>query len=176
MLKRIEENEFDRIYEIMEKSFPLDEIRTHDGQKSLFCDPAYVIYTPDNDGGAVINAFIAVWELEDTLFVEHFAVDPDYRNAGVGSRLLNELVNLTGKDKMICLEVELPDTDISKRRIGFYERNGFVLNHYPYIQPPLSDGRSSVPLKIMTYGRPICENEFEKIKTYLYTRVYKRLV
>ena len=72
----------------------------------------------------------------------------------------------------ICLEVEFPDNEISRRRIGFYERNGFVLNNYPYIQPPISEGRNPVPLKIMTTDKGITEEQFNKIRALLYKYVY----
>ena len=73
----------------------------------------------------------------------------------------------------MCLEVEPPEDDLTKRRVAFYERNGFVLNHYPYIQPSVSKGRPSVPLLIMTYGRAIEEVEYLGMKKVVYERVYK---
>ena len=90
--------------------------------------------------------------------------------------MLQELLSssrYTQKKKLICLEVELPEDELTKRRIGFYERNGFVFNEYPYMQPPISKGKSSVPLRIMTYGTAIPEETFEKMKQVLYRRVYK---
>ena len=38
--------------------------------------------------------------------------------------MLQELVKQY--QKPICLEVELPEDELTRRRIGFYERNGFV--------------------------------------------------
>ena len=75
--------------------------------------------------------------------------------------------------KQICLEVELPEDELTRRRIGFYERNGFVFNEYPYIQPPISKGKSPVPLRIMTYGEAITRETFEAMKNVLYRSVYK---
>ena len=84
---------------------------------------------------------------------EHFAVSPKWRNGGVGARILKEVMETV--PGMFCLEVELPKDELSKRRIRFYERNGFFLNPYPYVQPPLSDGQEELPLQIMTAGNPI---------------------
>ncbi|MCI8448180.1 MAG: hypothetical protein HFH30_07230, partial [Eubacterium sp.] len=72
----------------------------------------------------------------------------------------------------ICLEVELPENDLAKRRIRFYERNGFFLNQYPYVQPSISKGRSPIPLLIMTSGQPVSEKIFQEIKSTLYEYVY----
>ena len=79
---------------------------------------------------------------------------------------------LTQATKLTCLEVELPEGEIEKRRIGFYERNGFCFNPYSYIQPSIALGRNPIPLRIMTYQRKITENEYQKIKNLLYRRVY----
>ena len=66
----------------------------------------------------------------------------------------------------------VPETVLAARRIAFYERNGFFLNDFPYLQPPLSNGRDPVPLRVMTSGRAVSREEFERIKALLYTRVY----
>ena len=97
-------------------------------------------------------------------------MDSTFRNRGCGSLVLNEVKNKT--EKLICLEVEPPETEISKRRVEFYKRNGFFLNNYPYMQPPISKGKSMIPLMIMTSNRSINVNEFTNIKKILYKNVY----
>ena len=72
-----------------------------------------------------------------------------------------------------CLEVEPPETETAKRRIAFYERNGFTLNHFPYMQPPLGEDRDPLPLMIMTTGGAIEKDEFEHIRKTLYKKVYR---
>ena len=76
---------------------------------------------------------------------------------------------------MICLEVELPDCEIAKRRIEFYKRNGFFLNEYPYEQPAITKGRKPLPLMIMTSGSEITKDRFDDIKVLLYKCVYQVL-
>ena len=162
--------EFDKVYAVMEESFPKDERRTYEEQRTLLDVPEYKIYALAD--GERIKAFIAIWEFEKAIFVEHLAVSSEYRNAKLGSKILQKLMSVS--DKMICLEVELPDNELAKRRIGFYERNGFFLNDYDYIQPPMSEGRNEIPLMIMTRQRKISESEFEYIRSMLYKKVYKR--
>ncbi len=164
MLQRINETNFPEIYRIMQASFSDDEYRPYDEQLALFEEPEYRIYY-------MPAGFLAVWEFESFIYIEHFAVDPALRNSGTGSAMLQELVKQY--QKPICLEVELPEDELTRRRIGFYERNGFVFNEYPYIQPPISKGKSPVPLRIMTYGSAITREEFQKMKEILYRRVYK---
>ena len=75
-------------------------------------------------------------------------------------------------DYTIVLEVELPEDDLSKRRIGFYERNGFKLCHKPYMQPPYRSGGTPIPMHVMYSGdRPI-DDIFDKIKSEIYRNVY----
>ena len=164
MLQRINETNFPEIYRIMQASFSGDEYRPYDEQLALFEEPEYRIYY-------MPAGFLAVWEFESFIYIEHFAVDPALRNSGTGSAMLQELVKQY--QKPICLEVELPEDELTRRRIGFYERNGFVFNEYPYIQPPISKGKSPVPLRIMTYKSEITREEFQKMKEILYRRVYK---
>lgn len=164
MLQRINETDFPEIYRIMQASFSDDEYRPYDEQLALFEEPEYRIYY-------MPAGFLAVWEFESFIYIEHFAVDPALRNSGTGSAMLQELVKQY--QKPICLEVELPEDELTRRRIGFYERNGFVFNEYPYIQPPISKGKSPVPLRIMTYGEAITRETFEAMKNVLYRSVYK---
>ena len=164
MLQRINETDFPEIYRIMQASFSDDEYRPYDEQLALFEEPEYRIYY-------MPAGFLAVWEFESFIYIEHFAVDPALRNSGTGSAMLQELVKQY--QKPICLEVELPEDELTRRRIGFYERNGFVFNEYPYIQPPISKGKSPVTLRIMTYRSEITREEFQKMKEILYRRVYK---
>ncbi|MGN0158376.1 MAG: GNAT family N-acetyltransferase [Brotaphodocola sp.] len=171
MIERLKQESFDEIFEIMEKSFPKDEYRTYEGQKRLFSEPEYQVYGMRDSESGRIRGFIAVWELEFVVFIEHFAVNPEFRNGGIGSQMLKELQKKFSK--IICLEVELPETEMAVRRIGFYERNGFVLNRYPYMQPPLAKGQNPIPLYIMTTERAVGQDEFEKIRDLLYATVYQ---
>ena len=170
MLDKLRADDFDTIYDIMKMSFPKDEYRPYDEQKALLNNPDYSIYVLHNEPKD-IKAFIAVWEFDEFAFIEHFAVNPRYRNCGIGGYVLSEIVKWIGKN--VCLEVEPPETEIAIRRIGFYERNGFFINEYPYVQPPISTGRKAVPLCIMTLGSKVDEDMFEQIKATLYTKVYK---
>lgn len=73
----------------------------------------------------------------------------------------------------IVLEVEPPDTDMAQRRISFYERLGFHLNPFEYMQPPLQKGQPELSLKIMSYPQTLTDAEFALYKETLYSKVYK---
>ena len=170
MLQVMRPREFHKIYTLMENSFPYDEYRSYEEQRKLLGNPRYTIYVVRDNEQEDIKAFITVYRFDDFAFVEHFAVNPKFRNQGLGAVVLREL------DKMlrclICLEVEPPETEFAQRRIRFYERNGFYLNRYPYVQPAFSEDRNAIPLYIMTTGQPVSEKDFHYIKSVLYKEVY----
>lgn len=168
MLKPAEKKDFDTIFSLMEVSFPKDEYRTRDEQLALFDRPQYRVYLYCVEGA--IRGFAAVWTLDGVCFLEHLAVDPRFRSHGIGGRILRELLALYGG--RVCLEVELPETELAVRRIGFYERLGFSLNRYPYLQPAMSKGQNAVPLWIMTSWGRIEREEFETLRDLLYHEVY----
>ena len=171
MLTVLREEDFDKLYDLMERSFPLDEYRPYNLQKALLENPYYTIYTRYGDEGA-IEAFITIWEFAAFAFIEHFAVNPTCRNGGIGAKVLADLSELMGQ-KPICLEVEHPTDELKTRRIGFYERNDYHLNDYPYVMPPLAAGQNPVPLLIMTSGAPIDPETFQEIRATLYLEVYQ---
>lgn len=172
MLQKINntEEEFEKVFSLIQKSFPPDEYRSFADQRKLLSNPHYSIYAV-YDGDRRVTACLAVWEFENFAFFEHFAVDPEHRNTGLGSKILAETISFLKKP--VCLEVELPETELAKRRIGFYKRNGFFLNKYNYVMPPQGEGKKPLPLYIMTYGREITEEKFLNIKSTVYKKVYQ---
>ncbi len=170
MLQRLNNKDFDKVYEVMEESFPMEEYRTYEEQKNLLNNPRYSIYVIKDENDHNVMAFICVWRFDQFAFIEHFAVNSKYRNQGLGSSILKELFQ--SLSCRICLEVELPNTFVAKRRIEFYKRNGFYMNEYPYIQPSISEGRKPLPLAVMTTQGGISKALFEEIKKVLYQWVY----
>ncbi|MCM1514685.1 MAG: GNAT family N-acetyltransferase [Anaeroplasma bactoclasticum] len=174
MLEKLNPIYFDEIYHLMKVSFTPDEYRTYLEQKALLNLSYYQIYVSLDNPQHQVQAFIAIFEFEHIVCIDHFAVNPKYRNKGIGSRVLQELMTML--NKMICLEVELPTDELSRRRIAFYERNHFFLNPYAYMLPPISKGRKSIPLYIMTSQRSITKEEFLSLKELMYTKLYHQKV
>ena len=168
MLSKLEKMQFNEIYKIMEESFPEEERRPYEEQRALLECKDYSIYV--HIVKEEIVAFFGVWRLSGFDFIEHFAVKETHRNGGIGTKLLRELLILLKKP--VILEVEPPTEKLTKSRIQFYERNGFALNDYDYFQPPISKGRSRIPLMIMTYPNQITVSQYENIRNALYQEVY----
>lgn len=161
---------FNEIFAIMEASFPVSEIRTYSGQRALLANPNYHLFAEKDEEGRTL-AFLAAWEFPELRFVEHIAVNPEVRSGGIGKKLMNSYIGRS--DKPVLLEVEPPDGELEQRRIGFYERLGFYLNPYNYVQPPLRTGQAELPLRIMTHPEPVSSKQFQRFREILYTEVYQ---
>lgn len=169
MFERITENTFDEIFPLLEAAFPATELRIREDQHKLLQEERYHLYGVRKDG--VFAAVFATWEIDDFLYIEHFAVKEECRNGGYGGKLLDIL--LEEKGRPMVLEVEVPEDEMTRRRIGFYERHGLVYNEYPYLQPPMRKGQDMLPLRFMTKPSAIDEKTYERYKNQIYKFVYK---
>lgn len=169
-LTLLSEADFESAFTLLEQSFPPDERRPRHGQKALLGDERYRLLGVKNRGTGSVEALLALWDLGEVLFIEHFAVLPQNRGLGLGSAMLCELRRNTNQP--LCLEVELPETDTARRRIAFYERAGFFYNPYPYFQPPLHPTQKGLPLRLMSSPAPLDEGAFLRTKALLYSQIY----
>ncbi len=167
MLKPVPKTAFDWLFSLMEQSFPPTEMRTKEGQKAVWEKEQFHAWMDEQRRG-----FLTAWSLGDWLYLEHFAVDPSARGTGVGARMLQEF--LAQAKAPVFFEVELPETEIAKRRIGFYERMGCILNPYDYIQPPYRTEEAPLEMKIMSYPAPLDQDTFCANRQMLYQTVYGR--
>ena len=170
MLDKITSENFDIFYDILSYSFPKNELRPKRNMQRTMKNEKYVLLSY-SEGNRIIGG-TAIWQLSDFIFIEYLAVDKSFRNKGFGAQILKELADLYKLP--LVLEAEPPDTDIAKRRIGFYRRNGFFLNDYPYEQPAYSEKQAAVPLVIMTSEGFINPERFTDIKRAIYKEVYNK--
>lgn len=168
MLTILQEEQFEDLYQLIEDSFPSDEYRPYQTQRALLSNPHYQIYVYKKDHE--LAALFATWEGPDFIFLEHFAVKASLRNGGIGSKLLQAF--LMQQTKPIVIEIEPPEGGIEKRRAGFYERNGFSLSQWGYVQPPLAKGQSPVSVVLMSYPKPLQEQAYQSFKNWVFKHVY----
>jgi ribosomal protein S18 acetylase RimI-like enzyme len=114
--------------------------------------------------------FLTYWDIDKFIFAEHFAIAPEFRNRGYGRKIMELFQNAS---KPIILEVELPATILSERRIGFYQRLGYKLwENVQYQQPAYLSGGLAIPMKLMTYGDVNVERDLIEIRSKIYSIVY----
>lgn len=167
-VKELTDPLLDNIEKTYTDSFPPEERRDFSLIKDLTQTDTFTAFALLHDNKYA--GFITIWQLGDFTYIEHFAIDESARNGGIGGRALKQF--LTNWNKPVVLEVELPTEEISKRRIGFYERLGFVLDNKNYQQPPYHPGDQWLDMLLMSYGNIDMNTEFERIKLCLYQRVY----
>lgn len=169
MLELLNESDFKQLYDLLDQSFPPAEIRSFENQEKLLKRDDYNVYVlKENDE---ILAFFAEWQNEHYRFIEHLAVNEKYRSLGLGSKTLQAYTDLSSKP--VVLEVEPPNDDIQQRRVKFYEKNGFSLTSFGYLQPVINEGHEGVPLVMMTYPKRMNDGELEQVKNWLDMTVYK---
>lgn len=104
-----------------------------------------------------------------TLFTSSISACCRMYAAAAAERVRLELLRARGKT--IILEIDPPVDDISRRRKGFYERNGFIANDYDYTHLPYHRDCKGHRLIIMSSPRRIDEAEYNNFLDYMRRRV-----
>jgi ribosomal protein S18 acetylase RimI-like enzyme len=159
-----------RIKNTYESSFPEEERRAFSLVHKLIIDkPAFAAYALFQNDKYI--GFITAWAFENFVYIEHFAIELIYRNSGIGAKVMRQF--LLNK-RSIVLEVEEPKDDLSRRRVNFYVRLGFVLDSHFYFQPSYHKDGDRVKMRLMSYGDINMEDSFDKVCNILYENVYGR--
>lgn len=156
-LKHVSDNYFKKAWKLYEDAFPIEERRLLDDQSYILQNDSYhfdVLINKDQFIG-----FILWWNFDTHRYIDHFATALDQRNKGIGKLILNEFIK--SDNKSIILEVELPTSNINKRRIKFYERVGFKLNQHYYEIPPIKEDQSPLQLLLMSYPNFIYKKDVD---------------
>ena len=152
---------FAAVWTVYGASFPAMERRTLAGQRLAMANPRYRLDAWHEDGR--FTGFMGWWDFGTFRFVEHLATDPSARSGGVGSRILKQWME--SEKTPVILEIDPPEDDISRRRLGFYRRLGCVENpmehSHPYYQgTPAPNAPQRVPLRVLSWPRAITDAEY----------------
>lgn len=168
------EKEFNKIYRIMEENFPESELRSRVKMYELLTQQDnYHIYCVGSVGRheRQVMGVVIIWELDDIVFFENFAVEKHMRGKGLAGLLFDLVLEKTTKP--VIIEVKPPEEFYHKRVISFYKRHKMVFNNYDYLMPPIKQGDEFLPLKLMSYPNPIPTiSDFEKVTDCIYRDVY----
>lgn len=159
----------DKVEKTYNDSFPEAERRAFSLVRDLIKEePRFVVFALFRDN--VYAGFITAWQFDVFTYVEHFAIDESARNGGIGATAMKQFLAICNVP--VVLEVEIPTEEMSKRRIGFYERLGYVLDNHIYYQPPYRVGEEFLEMRLMTYGDIDLEQSFEEVKGCIHRYVY----
>lgn len=171
----------DLVATLYEDSFPIEERRE-------WAEVLYLLHNNDafslkaimleEEEGQSFLGFISQWHLSESwLFIEHFALKPEFRSQGFGADIIKGIINSNTK-KAIILECEPPTTALAERRIDFYHRLGFKIISTDYKQPsyrPNTLGRLSEDLPLYLLAKPLLPSEqLPKLISTIHTIVYAR--
>ncbi|MDH8701678.1 hypothetical protein M2138_001027 [Dysgonomonadaceae bacterium PH5-43] len=149
---------FASFWEIYEYSFPLCERRSLEDQQRIFNLNNYHLEAWVKDD--TILGFIGWWDLDDLRYVEHYAINIDYRSEGYGSKFLKEW--LRTNNKQVLLEIEPVEDEITLRRQNFYHRLNFVDSNIRHWHPPYHKGLDRVDLWLLTYPNSLDEEVYQR--------------
>lgn len=79
----------------------------------------YLVAKSDNE----IIGFAGIWKAVDDIHITNIVTKKCYRNKGIGSRLLEELINLSKKENLSSLTLEVNENNIYA--IKLYEKYNF---------------------------------------------------
>lgn len=115
--------------------------------------------------------FITSWHFADFGYGEHFAICSEMRNGGIGGKAFDLFLE-ANKNKNVVIEVELPEDEMARRRIGFYERHQMTLIDKEYLQPPYQPGFDFLPLRLMATNPEETLKNFDHIQQAIHREVY----
>ena len=158
---------FADFWRIYTESFPFNERRISDQQIRVFQKTQYQLNTYLIDGQVV--GFVASWSTPDFVFVEHFAISPEFRSKRLGS---TELQHFIEEFKIpVILEIEMPVDELTKRRLRFYELAGFIRNPHEHYMPSYHEGEPPLEMEILTFPTTISEELYQ-----IFSRFQKEVV
>ena len=156
-------------------TFPASERRSMPLQRQ-FADSNELFKVYAALEGEKFVGFFTLWTLGEFSFVEHLAIVPECRNCGYGTRLVQQIKELSPLP--LLLEIEQGATAEPLARKNFYERSGFFALDIPYQQPPYEAGGEALEMHLMMCA-PKAEKtsvvetiSIEKIIEIIYAEVY----
>jgi ribosomal protein S18 acetylase RimI-like enzyme len=153
--------------QLLTASFPREEYRELTDWRTFAATRTRFHLTLANE----VPALLTYWDFDRFVYVEHLAVAAALRSQGYGSQMLSALKAEVG-ERPIVLEVERPEDEVARRRIAFYERNGFRRwTERAYRQPPYRKGDAPIDMWLMACG-PLPETCFDEVVECIYQEVY----
>lgn len=159
-----------KLWELYIDSFPHYERRDFDKNLRKMANDEQFYFCAIESFENVFVGLVCYWKWSNLCFVEHLAVDPEIRGAGLGARILSELSEQLD-DTVIMLEIDPPMDEISIRRKQFYMRNGYKANDYLHIHPSFETPRHPHRLVVMSHPRELAPLEFERFREYTFDRI-----
>ncbi len=157
-LKTCDESYFSKAWDIYISSFPSYERRTLNEQKLIFKNTKYKarIFLKDDE----VLAILFFWDFYPYTFVEHFAINENFRSMSYGSKILKNFIK---EHKHIILEIEPIKDEITHKRYEFYKKLGFIKNEHIHFQVPFRADDKKLELLLLSYKKKLNKKQYEKL-------------
>jgi len=111
------------------KSFDFDLILKHT-KKNIQTFPSKYSFVAEEDGKVIGYVFTKMEDLSSGQcpFIVYFGVSTEYRRKGIGTKLMNLVIDMLEKDNF--KKINLAVTIHNKAAIDLYEKLGFKKNKY----------------------------------------------
>lgn len=131
-IKNVSDRFYKQFYDIYAVSFPKHEQRSLQQQKDAFSHEQYhlLCFLTEKD----VAAFIAYWDFDDHIYIEHLAVNNAMRSKQIGTSVLRDFIQKKHPQPVI-LEIDPLMDEVAERRWQFYRKLDFVLNDYVHYHP-----------------------------------------
>ncbi|MCD8262786.1 MAG: GNAT family N-acetyltransferase [Tannerellaceae bacterium] len=157
-------NEFEAIYKI---SFPVFEQRTSEQQIMAFSSPLYHLDCFTEEDGFI--GFIAWWNFDYGVYIEHFAIHPRLRGKGYEGNILQQFI--VNSRKPVILEIDPVVDEISAARLRFYKTYGFVENPYKHIHPAYRNEYAPHSLVVLSTQAILSPEQYQQFNKDLQEQV-----
>ncbi|MBQ9925906.1 MAG: GNAT family N-acetyltransferase [Clostridia bacterium] len=157
---------FARAWKLYEKSFPLHEQRLPEDQEAVLAEPGYHFEVLEQAGRFV--GLVLYWENARFIYIEHLAIDPSMRGAGMGTKIMDLLMQ---SGKQIILEIDPVEDQLSANRLNFYKRMGFKENAFLHIHPPYRAQFEGHKLHLLSWPARLENDAYNAFTFYLTNKV-----
>ncbi|RVU55056.1 ribosomal protein S18-alanine N-acetyltransferase [Anaerosphaera multitolerans] len=126
--RKAKTEDLDRIMEIEEASFDTPwsrEALKMEIERDLISE-VYVVEVPDEDGNGKVVGFLNFVKLFGEVHINNVAIDEDYRNLGIGSFLLSNVLKELGNNGFGNWDITLEVRHDNFPAINLYKKFGFV--------------------------------------------------
>ncbi len=139
-VREMKEEDIPVVYEINRRSFTTDAW-SRESLEREFRLPYSLRFVLEMEGRVV--GYSILWLIKEEAFLMTFAVDPSYRNKGLGKYLLSEIINLlSGKATTLQLDVRKSNLPA----INLYRSMGFeIVRERPKFY---SDGETALLMEL----------------------------
>ncbi len=114
------EKDIDEVLKIEELSFATPWTYDSFAFEILDNNLAKYIVAKTNDK---IAGYAGMWFVLDEVHITNIAIHPDYRNRGIGDRLIKEIIKIANENSLRKITLEVRSTN--SQAIYLYEKNGF---------------------------------------------------